>query len=171
MLSPAHDRECAVAAFRWFPPCLIYYHTRGLVSTSTAPETIARMEPSTVLLCNNPSEAWPQKSIHRRSTGSGPLTQLDEEPDAAESPELPEWAKEFYGAGLRGCNLRAIRAELIKISGNADIPAVGRRIAEFGLKKAQPRGRKTIKAGSLCMYLRLLLIHLAPHLRRTILPM
>jgi hypothetical protein len=146
---------CEIAADRFLPRCIISYLARKFVSASTSPEVIARIEPTTVLLTVAPS-------AHRRQPASSLKKFMPKAlPETDEGPEfvaMPTWAIEFF-KNIGGTNLRTIRAELTRLSTQSDIPPVGRYLAEFGLLLAEPRGNKTLDAGTLHIYLDLLFRH------------
>lgn len=164
--NPGHKRcsvqqmvaVCEIAAYQWLPPCVISYLTRRLVSGSTPPEVILRIEPSTVLLtCHATEETCDgDKPSHAGRN-------VDPEADfALQERPLPNWSHDLADA-LSGRKLRLIRRQLSGLVERADGLALERCLAEFALVLAEPRGRKTLDPNTLSTYMRLLLRHLAPH--------
>jgi len=149
---------CEVAADRYLPRCIISYLTRKYISASTPPETIARIEPTTVLLSLAPSTDSRQPAGSLKNSTSKIAEGRDEEPEFV---PLPAWAVELFDA-IMGANLRAIRGELARWKSLPDIPPIGRYLAEFGLDLAEPLGSKTLDARTVRTYLDLLFRFLAP---------
>lgn len=149
-------RHCTAAALYWRCPLTVAYLRRGLISHSPSLDTLARIEPTCILLSSptegsEPSASAPSGRQRTHSTEIGPAeTEEQLFPEGHHNEEL-RWFDSVRKA-LAGADKRKARQRLSSLLAEKALPKAARCLAGFAswllnASRAKGRNLRTIRDG------------------------